>query len=167
MLIVELSILKLRVKEFENDIIKCEDSVYNLEKHRAHLTRTIKDRIIEIQSQLDILNLKRKHLNEERSTLRADIAERSTKLEAVRARFELTTKLLGTNEDGSLVTATQLRVETAQEKQLLLDEGNELNERVIKAEKEVKALENTLRMFTCSNDNYRKSVQSKDDGELV
>lgn len=165
-LIVELSILKMRVNEFEEEISKCEDSAYNLAKHRMHLNRTIKDRMIEIRSQMDVLNLKRKHQMEELSTLKADIGERKKYIESVKARFELTSKLLGVNEDGTMVTATQLKVETAQEKQMLLDEGNELNERVLNAEREIEALQNTLALFNNSNDAYRKQMQKIQDGGM-
>ncbi|XP_075145186.1 coiled-coil domain containing protein 39 [Haematobia irritans] len=164
-LIVELSILKMRANEFEEEINKCEYSAYNLTKHRMHLNRTIKDRMVEIRSQLEILNLKRKHQVEELSTLRADIGERRKHIEAVKSRFELTSKLLGFNDDGTMVTATQLKVETAQEKQMLLDEGNELNEKVLTAEKEIEALQNTLALLNNSNDAYRKQMQRIQDGE--
>lgn len=163
-LIVELSILKMKAHEFESEINQCEEGTYNLVKHRMHLNRTIKDRMVEIKSQMDLLNLKRKHLLEELSTLRADIGERKKHIEAVKARFELTSKLLGVNEDGSLVTGTQLRVETAQEKQMLLDEGNELNEKVLKAEKEIEALQNTLALLNNCNDAYRKKLQKQQEG---
>lgn len=162
--IVELSILKMKANEFENEINQCDEGTYNLMKHRMQLNRTIKDRMIEIKSQMDLLNLKRKHSMEELSTLRADIGERKKHIEAVKARFELTSKLLGVNEDGTLITATQLRVETAQEKQMLLDEGNELNEKVLKAEKEIEALQNTLSLLNNCNDAYRKKIQRQQDG---
>uniref|UniRef100_A0A1A9ZDJ7 Coiled-coil domain-containing protein 39 n=1 Tax=Glossina pallidipes TaxID=7398 RepID=A0A1A9ZDJ7_GLOPL len=162
--IVDLSIFKMRTNEFEIEINHCDDNTYNLSKHRMHLNRTINDRIVEIKSQLDLLKLKRKHLNEELSTLRADIGERTKHLEAVKARFELTSKLLGVNADGTLITATQLRVETAQEKQMLLDEGNVLNENVLKAEEEIKALGNTLALFNNYNDDFRKSVRTRPGG---
>ncbi|XP_013116307.2 coiled-coil domain-containing protein 39 [Stomoxys calcitrans] len=164
-LIVELSILKMRANEFEEEITRCEDSAYNLAKHRMHLNRTIKDRMVEIRSQMEILNLKRKHQMEELSTLRADIGERKKHIEAVKARFELTSKLLGVNDDGTMVTATQLKVETAQEKQMLLDEGNELNEAVLNAEREIEALQNTLALLNNSNDAFRKQIQKVQDGE--
>lgn len=165
--IVELSLLKMRSKEFENEIIACENNTYHLGKHRLELNRTMKDRLVEIKSQMDLLNLKRKHLNEERSTLLADIGERSKHIDVVRARLELTSRLLGMNENGTLVTATQLRVAAAQEKQMLLNEGNELNEKVIKAEEEIKAMENTLMLLNHSNDSYRKNLNRKvDEGSL-
>lgn len=165
--IVELSLLKMRIKEFENEIVACETNTYHLGKHRLQLNRTMKDRIVEIKSQMDLLNLKRKHLNEERSTLLADIGERTKHIDVVRARFELTSKLMGMNDDGTLVTATQLKVEAAQEKQMLLDEGNDLNAKVIKAEEDIKAMENTLMLLNNSNDSYRRNLNKKvDEGEL-
>ncbi|XP_011183957.2 coiled-coil domain-containing protein 39 [Zeugodacus cucurbitae] len=165
--IVELSLLKMRSKEFEIEIIACENNTYHLGKHRLQLNRTMKDRLVEIKSQMDLLNLKRKHLNEERSTLLADIGERSKHIDVVRARLELTSKLMGMNEDGTLVTATQLKVVAAQEKQMLLDEGNELNDKVIKAEEEIKAMENTLMLLNHSNDSYRKNLNKKVDEDQV
>nr|XP_036229374.1 coiled-coil domain-containing protein 39 [Bactrocera oleae] len=165
--IVELSLLKMRSKEFENEIIACENNTYHLGKHRLQLNRTMKDRLVEIKSQMDLLNLKRKHLNEERSTLLADIGERSKHIDVVRARLELTSRLMGINEDGTLVTATQLKVSAAQEKQMLLDEGNELNAKVIKAEEEIKAMENTLMLLNHSNDSYRKNLNKKVDEDQV
>lgn len=161
-LIVELSFIKLRVIDFTSYLDKCNEGKYNLVKHRAEMRRTIKDRLVEVKSQMDLLCLKRKHLQEEISTLKADIGERNKHLQAVKARFELTSKLLGVNPDGSLVTATQLRIETAQEKQLLLDEGNDLNEIVLKTEKEVKAMENTLAVLTNCNDQFRKGIVSSE-----
>lgn len=166
-LIVELSFLKLRVVDFTSYLDKCTEGKYNLVRHRAELRKTIKDRLVNVRSQMDLLNLKRKHLQEEVATLKADIGERNKHLEAVKARFELTSKLLGVNPDGSLITATQLKVETAQEKQMLLDEGSDLNELVLKTEKEVKAMENTLAVLTSCNDQYRKELHSSEgNGEL-
>jgi len=46
---------------------------------------------------------------------------------------------------------------------MLADEGDALNKKVLKAEKELVALENTLRQFDKSNDNYRKTFRSVDE----
>ncbi|EDW15921.1 coiled-coil domain-containing protein 39 [Drosophila mojavensis] len=161
--VVELSVLKMRCCDLQNVIDNCEKGTYSLNQHRLAFQRIIKDRFVELQSQRDILLLKRKHLNEELSTLRADLGERKKHINVLRARFELTSALLGVNEDGTIITATQLKVENAQERQLLADEGDELNKKVLKAEKEVIALENTLRQFDKSNDNYRKNLKTFDD----
>ncbi|EDW85024.2 uncharacterized protein Dwil_GK14425 [Drosophila willistoni] len=164
-LIVELSMIKMRCDDMEVGINGCEQGTYDLEQHRLNFQRSVKDRFVELRSQEEILQLKRKHLGEEMSTLRADLAERKKHIEAVRARFELTSRLLGCNEDGSVMSATQLKVANAQERQMLADEGDALNKKVLKAEQEVVALENTLRQFDHSNDNYRKTFKTSDDDQ--
>lgn len=162
-LIVELNMVKMRCNDMEVGIGGCEQGTYDLDQHRLAFRRAIKDRTVELRSQEDVLQLKKKHLSEELSTLRADLGERKKQIEAMQARFELTTQLLGKNEDGTIMTSTQLKVASAQERQMLADEGDELNKKVLKAEKEVVALENTLRQFDKSNDNYRKTFTSADD----
>ncbi|KAH8295387.1 hypothetical protein KR018_010494 [Drosophila ironensis] len=162
-LIVDLNMVKMRCSDLEVGIGGCEQGTFDLDQHRLAFRRAIKDRTVELRSQEDVLLLKRKHLNEELSTLRADLGERKKQIEAMRSRFELTSQLLGKNEDGSIMTSTQLKVEGAQERQLLADEGDELNKKVLKAEQEVVALENTLRQFDKSNDNFRKTFRSVDD----
>ncbi|XP_060648891.1 coiled-coil domain-containing protein 39 [Drosophila nasuta] len=161
--IVELSLLKMRCSDLQNVIESCVKGTFNLNQHRLAFQRIINDRFVELRSQQDILQLKRKHLNDELSTLRADLGDRKKHISAMRSRFEITSALLGVNEDGTMITATQLKVENAQERQLLADEGDALNKKVLKAEKEVIALENTLRQFDKSNDNYRKNLKTYED----
>lgn len=161
--IVELSLLKMRCCDVQNVIDSCVKGTFSLNQHRVAFKRIVKDRFVELRSQQDILQLKRKHLNDELSTLRADLGERKKHIAAMRSRFELTSALLGINEDGTIITATQLKVENAQERQMLTDEGDTLNKKVIKAEKEVVALENTLRQFDKSNDNFRNNLKTRDN----
>lgn len=88
----------------------------------------------------------------------ADIIERRSKIEALRARFELTNEVLGKNEDGTIISVVQLKIETAQKKECLMQRGSELNESVIAAENDIKALENTLILVNYSNDQWRRST---------
>lgn len=46
----------------------------------------------------------------------------------------------------------------------MLKEGNELNAQVLKAEEDIKAMENTLRLMNYSNDHYKKSFNNMDNG---
>lgn len=157
--LVEKSILKMRVNQMEKQIEKQDNKLYNLEKHRLELEFTMKERLSDIKLQRDVLFMKRKHLLDERTILRADIGERSMKIHALRKRWENVVDLLGKNEDGSIITATQIKIKTAQEKYILLKEGNDLNDKVLTAERDIKAMENTLRMMNYSNDGYKKTFQ--------
>lgn len=92
--------------------------------------------------------------------MKADIGDRLLKIDQLKKRYELSMDLLGKNDDGTTVTAVQIKIEMAQEKYLLLNEGNELNEKILKAEKEQQLLQNTLQLMNFSNDEYRKIFET-------
>uniref|UniRef100_A0A182QA91 Coiled-coil domain-containing protein 39 n=1 Tax=Anopheles farauti TaxID=69004 RepID=A0A182QA91_9DIPT len=161
--LVEKSLLKMRIKQMERQLENQNDKMYTLERHRMELEAAICKRMVDITAQRDMLVLKRKYLSEERAQLRADITERSLKIEQLKNRYELSLDLLGKNEDGSIVTATQIKIQTAQEKYMLLREGSELNVKILKAEEDLKALENTLKVMNYANDKYKRGFQKVED----
>lgn len=164
--LVEHSLLNMRVHQMADMVDRQLAKFYDLEKHKFQMQMAIDERMLDLKSQIEIFTLKRKHLWSERDLLKSDVNERNGKILALRARFELTEELLGRNKDGSIISAIQLKMETAQEKVLLLDQGSKLNERVLKAEKDIKALENTLILLNYSNDKYkRKMGQIQDNGK--
>lgn len=163
--LVEHSLLKMRVHQMTEMYNKQMENFYDLEEHKFQLQLAIDERLAELRCQLELLATKRKQLRAERDLLKADINERRQKIEALKARFELTNELLGKNEDGTAISAIQLKMETAQEKATLLERGSDLNEKVLNAEADIKALENTLFVLNFSNDKYkRKMGQTQDNG---
>lgn len=158
--LVELNLLKIKISQIEKMIAKQADKAYSLEKHKAELEAAMNDRLIDIRTQMNILNMRRKCLLEERTQMKADVGERLMKIEQLRKRYACAIDLLGKNDDGTTVTAVQIKIEMAQEKFLLLNEGNELNEKIVKAENELKCMENTLRLMSYSNDEYRKVFET-------
>lgn len=166
--LVDLSVLKMRVYQMDTLLNKQKDKVFNLQRHQVNLELAMGERMVEIKSRKELLWQKRKHLEDELAQLRADIGERAQKIHAIQARYENAIAILGRNEDGSFVTATQIKIESAQEKQILLRKGNDLNERVIKAEKDIEAIENTLVLLNYSNNTYRQSLEPvKEDSKFT
>lgn len=154
--LVELNLLKIKISQIEKQIAKQADKAYSLEKHKTELEAAMNDRLIDIRAQMNILNMRRKCLIEERSQMKADIGERLMKIEQLKKRYACAIDLLGRNDDGTTVTAVQIKIEMAQEKFMLLNQGNELNEKIVKAENEIKCMENALKLMSFSNDEYRK-----------
>lgn len=156
--LVENSLVKMRLHQMEQRHRRLLDNAFNLERHRCDLELAISERLIGIQSEQSLLALRRKALREERGQLRADVAERQRAIAAMVARFELASELLGRTEDDKIVNTVQLRIQAAQEKELLLDQGSLLNEKVIAAEQDIAAMENTLIMMNYSNDKYKRGM---------
>lgn len=158
--LVEQNLLKIRIAQMEKQIAKQTDKAYSLEKHKVELDAAMTDRLIDIKSQMNLLRMKRKCFIEERAQLKADVSERLLKIEQLKTRYELSIDLLGKNDDGTTVTAVQIKIEMAQEKYLLLNKGNEMNEKILKAEDELRRLENTVKLMNFSNDQYRKIFET-------
>lgn len=161
--LVERSLLEMRIDQMTKMFNKQVGKFFDLGQQKIQLQAAIDERLLELKYQHDILTLRRKHMQSERDVLRADINERNIKIEALKVRFEMCHQLLGKNEDGSMVSVIQLRMETMQEKALLLDRGSQLNEQVLKAEGDIKALENTLMLLNYSNDKYKQKVKNHQD----
>jgi coiled-coil domain-containing protein 39 len=104
--------------------------------------------------------------------LEKHIAKQDDKLYTLeKHKIELDTEmnareLLGKNDDGTMITGTQIKVQAAQEKFLLLKEGNDLNDKVLRAEDDVKAMENTLRLMNYSNESYRRSLDNAEENSV-
>lgn len=102
--------MKMRIYQLDKQLAKQNDKFYTLEKHKMDLEAAINERLLDINAQKDVLLMKRKCLTEERTQLRADIAERTIKIEQMKKRFENANDLLGKNDDGTEITATQIKI---------------------------------------------------------
>lgn len=158
--LVEQNLLKIRIAQMEKQIAKQTDKAYSLERHKMELEAAMTDRLIDVKSQMNLLTMKRKCLMEERAQMKADIGDRLLKIEQLKTRYALSMDLLGKNDDGSTITAVQIKIEMAQEKYLLLNQGNALNGKIVKADNEIKCMENTLKLMNFSNDEYRKIFET-------
>lgn len=166
--LVENSLVKMRLHQMEQRHQRLLENAFSVERQRCEMELAINERLLHLQTEANVLNVRQKVLAEERSQLRADIAERQKAISGLMARFELANQLLGRTEDGKMVNTVQLRIQIAQEKEMLLDQGSALNEKVIAAEQDITALENTLIMMNYSNDKYRQGLDlvQEVDGEF-
>lgn len=156
--LVENSLIKMRLHQMDQRHQRLMENAYNLERHRCELELAINERLLNIQAEVNVLSVRQKVLQEERGQLRADIGERRKVISTLVSRFELANHLLGLTEDGQGRNTVQLRIQIAQEKELLLDQGSVLNDKVIAAEHDINALENTLIMMNYSNDKYKQGL---------
>jgi septal ring factor EnvC (AmiA/AmiB activator) len=61
------------------------------------------------------------------------------------------------------VTFLMFLFQSAQEKYELQQEGDELDARIRKTEKEIQAMENTLKLINATNENYKRNLFAVDE----
>jgi len=61
------------------------------------------------------------------------------------------------------VTCLLFLFQNAQEKYELQQEGDELDARIRKTEKEIQAMENTLKLINATNENYKRNLFAVDE----
>lgn len=73
---------------------------------------------------------------------------------------------LGKDDDGQPLSITHFKIKNAQEKFMLQQQGDDLDQKIKIAEKEIVAIENTLKMVNLTNVAFKNNLsQLKDDGK--
>lgn len=165
---VEENVMRLRLAQIEKERRKEEKQIFNMEVLRLHLDQAMKERQLEINTKKAIIQAKYRNLEDDKSRLKADIALRRLKIEQIQKKYYIALTSLGKNEDGDPISVTQLKIKNAQEKFMLQQEGDEFDQRIKNAEKEIIAMENTLKLVNVTNASFKNSLAPvRDDGEEV
>nr|XP_022910929.1 coiled-coil domain-containing protein 39-like [Onthophagus taurus] len=156
---VEENMIRLKVNQLEKAISKEEHHIYDLQKFKLELDTSLKERQIEIATHQDILQAERRNLEESRSRLKADLSLRKIRIEQFQKKHHLALMALGKDDDGQPLSITHIKIREAQERYELQQEGDELDNKVKRTEKEILAMENTLKVVNMTNTVYRKSLE--------
>lgn len=124
----------------------------------SKLLQEMRKRQIELETNKEILLVKKRNLEEEKHRLKCDIMARNIRIEQFKKKHHIALMSLGKDDDGQPISITHLKIKNAQEKYMLVQEGDELDNKIKKAEAEIIAMENTLRVVNMTNNNFRKSL---------
>lgn len=161
---VEENVLRLRVHQLEKIVKKEDKHIYNSQKYRLDLETAMKERQIEIDASKDVLMVRKRNLDEENGRLRKDIMGRKAKVEQLQKKYYLTMMSLGKDDEGQPMTISYYKIKNAQDKYMLQMEGDELDQKINQAEKEIVAMENTLKVVNVTNDTYKSNLAAVDEG---
>ncbi|XP_025157961.1 coiled-coil domain-containing protein 39 isoform X2 [Harpegnathos saltator] len=159
---VEENIMRLRVSQLERMTSNVSDKVYNLEKYRLHLEAALKERAAEITAQKEALIVQKRIANNECSELRVAVAERKSRIRQLQARYDTSVAASGATPAGVPMSTAYLKIQSAQERYLLREQGDKLDEAIRRTEQEIRSMENTLRVVNICNDKYKDSLSAVD-----
>lgn len=118
----------------------------------------MKEKQIAIENSLEILKIKKRHLEEEIHRLKCDVTSRNIRIEQFQKKHHLALMSFDKDNDGNPLSITQIKIKNAQEKYILVTEGDELDNKIQRTEGEILAMENTLKIINSTNVSYKKSL---------
>nr|XP_017528417.2 coiled-coil domain-containing protein 39 [Manis javanica] len=168
-LMIEDNLLKLEVKRTREMLHSKAEEVLSMEKRKQQLYTAMEERTEEIKVHKTMLASQIRYVDQERQNISAEYHERLSKIDKLKNRYEILTIVMLPPEEEEKTQAYYV-IKAAQEKEELQREGDSLDAKISKAEKEICALENTLQVLNSCNNNYKQSFKkvtpSSDEYEL-
>ncbi|TRY85395.1 hypothetical protein DNTS_033861 [Danionella cerebrum] len=146
---VEKGLLKMEVQRLRDLLYDRADGVLTLEKRCLQLKMAMKEREEEIHVHQEVLNKQVKLTEQERQGLSAAVNEAISKIDRLRKRYEILSISLAAPEGEE---------DKSQAFFIIKRQGDDLDSKIRKTEKEISALENTLHVVNNCNTSYRKSL---------
>uniref|UniRef100_F6R7C5 Coiled-coil domain-containing protein 39 n=1 Tax=Equus caballus TaxID=9796 RepID=F6R7C5_HORSE len=169
-LMIEDNLLKLEVKRTREMLHSKAEEVLSLEKRKQQIHTAMEERTEEIKVHKTMLASQIRYVDQERQNISAEFHERLSKIDKLKNRYEILTVVMLPPEGEEEKTQAYYVIKAAQEKEELQREGDSLDAKINKAEKEIYALENTLQVLNSCNNNYKQSFKkvtpSSDEYEL-
>ncbi|NXQ92155.1 CCD39 protein, partial [Nyctibius grandis] len=158
-MMVEDNLLKLELNRLQDILCNKTEKVLTLEKQKLELKKAIAERTEEIKIHKAMLDSQIRLVDQERQRISAEFQDRLNKIDKLRCRYEVLTVVMMPPEGEEEKTQAYYVIKAAQEKEALQHEGDDLDAKICKAEKEIVALENTLCILNNCNNNYRNSFK--------
>lgn len=157
-LMVEENILRLELRRLRSFVHARSDEVLTLETRKLQLNLALDERTKEIEIHKDMLRVQLKNAEEERHSATTELRDRVGKVEKLKRRYEILMTQFAPEDGEEDHSQAFFVIKAAQKREELQREGDELDANIRKAEKEIKALENTLRLMNDRNEQYRSNL---------
>uniref|UniRef100_A0A8C6F102 Coiled-coil domain-containing protein 39 n=1 Tax=Monodon monoceros TaxID=40151 RepID=A0A8C6F102_MONMO len=158
-LMIEDNLLKLEVKRIRDMLHSKAEEVLSLEERKQQLHTAMEERNEEIKVHKKMLASQIRCVDQERQNISAEFHERLSKIDKLKNRYEILTVVMLPPEGEEEKTQAYYVIKAAQEKEELQREGDSLDAKINKAEKEIYALGNTLQVLNSCNNNYKQSFK--------
>jgi len=166
--LVEHDLMKLDIKKIYDRLLKEANDVFRKENQLAQLELSIKEREREINVHKDLLIAERKSAEEERHNCAMELTQKLIRAKNLKLKYESLINKTSKNEEGGEEKYSQAYyvIKTAQEKEELQRQGDEMAGKIAKCKKDLSSLKKTLEALQTRNDKLKKALILKQKGEV-
>lgn len=107
---LEVNMLQFRFSQAEKALANENNHVFSLERQQLELQRAMRDRQEEINMQQELLKIKKRVLEEEKSKLILEIQGRKLKTGQLQSKYEIAMMTLGSAEEGEEVSIASIKL---------------------------------------------------------
>ncbi|KAJ2999895.1 Coiled-coil domain-containing protein 39 [Globomyces sp. JEL0801] len=157
-MMVEENILRLELRRLRSFVHARSDEVFTLETKQVQLSLALEERTKEIDIHKDMLKVQIKNAEVERHSAATELRDRIGKVEKLKKRYEILMTQFAPEDGEEDHSQAFYVIKAAQKREELQREGDELDANIRKAEKEIKALENTLKLMNNRNEQFRMNL---------
>ena len=155
--VVGNDLMRLEVRRLKDLLSAKADAVFSLENRRQQLLLSMEERKQEISVHREVLRAEHRTANEEKHKATMDLRTREHAVEKLKSRFEAVARA---EDEGH--SQSYYIIKAAQKREEMQRKGDELNQNVLRAEREIRALQTTLDHLKARNNAYRNSFQKVD-----
>ncbi len=166
--LVEHDLMKLDIKKIYDKLLKTANEVFEKENTLAQLELSIKEREREINVHKDLLIAERKSAEEQKHNCAIELTQKLIRAKNLKLKYESLINKTSKNEDGGEEKYSQAYyvIKTAQEKEELQRQGDEMAGKIAKCKKDLSSLKKTLEALQTRNDKLKKALILKQKGEV-
>jgi chromosome segregation ATPase len=164
--LVQLNILRLQVEKLSEQVATKSDELISLENRRQQLQLSMEERILEIDGHLAALRTQLKTEEEARHSAAIELQERKRRSDTLSSKYEV---MMGKYKvEGEEVSQSYHVIRFAQEREEVNRRGDELEQQVKAAIKELRALEREMQKLNGQNTEFRSAFSSvgEDDKDM-
>ncbi|XP_013166662.1 PREDICTED: coiled-coil domain-containing protein 39 [Papilio xuthus] len=151
---VEEALTRLRVAHATRALAGLDRTHYTLDERRLQLDAAMKERLVEIGARRDMFGVQKRALMEECGKLRGEIREREQRVHQLIKRHDIFIASLGKDESGQQLSVTFFKIKFAAERAELRERGAQLDAEIVKRERDVSALEATMRVVHAAHAHF-------------
>lgn len=158
--LMQHDILKLEVKRLKQQLTQKTENLYSLENRKQQLQISMEEREKEIEVHTEVLRAHIRAAEEEKHKAAIELAERKQKIFTLKSKYDNVMCKVKKEDGEEQKSQAHYMIKAAQEKEELQRKGDELDDKIRRAEKEIRSLENTLGHLVQRNQKFKENLQT-------